>query len=222
MSIIKNLEESGVIKWAAIFFCIAFIALLVHTCNRVSVKTFSQEYVDSLKKSETRGYELYANLKDSSRIEMDKQDEIIKAKDIEIVQNLQALAKSSANADKWQSLYKAARENQDTVTMVYACDSLSAEFDEFRAATDAAVMDFQYQDSMKSAKLETALFALANAETQIRADSILKKQLFAEIDQHLKKDKQQEKKLQGKKFWRWTERVAIVVGSVFLTAKAVK
>jgi hypothetical protein len=213
MSTIKKLEESGVIKWAAIFFCIAFFLLLINTCNRVNVKTYSQEYVDSLKKSESRGYDLYAKLKDSSRIEMDKQDEIIKAKDIEIVQNLQALAKSSANADKWQSLYKAASENQDTVTMIYACDSLSAEFDEFRAANDAAVMDFQYQDSMKSAKLQTALFALANAETQIRADSILKKQLFAEIDQHLKKDKQQEKKLKGKKFWRWTER---------LTSKAVQ
>jgi hypothetical protein len=222
MSTIKKLEESGVIKWAAIFFCIAFFLLLINTCNRVNVKTYSQEYVDSLKKSESRGYDLYAKLKDSSRIEMDKQDEIIKAKDIEIVQNLQALAKSSANADKWQSLYKAASENQDTVTMIYACDSLSAEFDEFRAANDAAVMDFQYQDSMKSAKLQTALFALANAETQIRADSILKKQLFAEIDQHLKKDKQQEKKLKGKKFWRWTERVAIVVASVFLTSKAVQ
>jgi hypothetical protein len=219
MSIIKNLEESGVIKWAAIFFCIAFLILLVNTCNRVSVKTYSQEYVDSLRKSESRGYELYANLKDSSRIEMDKQDEIIKAKDIEIVQNLQALAKSSANADKWQSLYKAAKENQDTVTMVYACDSISAELDAHIQATDEAVMQFQKLDSAKTEKIKTLEFLHANDQRQIKADSILKKQLFAEIDRHLKKDIQQEKKIKGKKFWRWTERIGLIVASAFVTSK---
>jgi hypothetical protein len=222
MSIIKSLKDSGVILWVAIFFAIAFIVLALHTCNKSQLVTYSQAFVDSIQAHDEFTSSENQRIRDSATKEFDKQDEIIKARTIEKDAALDALAKSSANADKWQSLYKAAKENQDTVTMVYACDSISAELDAHIQATDAAVIQFQKLDSAKTEKIETLEFMHANDQRQIKADSILKKQLFGEIDQHIKKDKQQDRKIKGKKFWRWVERIGIAAGSIFLTSKVVQ
>lgn len=222
MSLFKSLKDSGVITWAAIFFAIAFFILALHTCRQKDVVTYSQAYVDSIRAHDEFTSSENQRIRDSSRKESDKQDEIIKARTIEKDAALDALAKSTANAVKWQSLYKAARENHDTVTMVYACDSISAELDAHIQATDAAVIQFQRLDSIKTERIGNLEFSLSMAEKQIKADSILKKQLFAEIDQHIKKDKQQERKIKGKKFWRWVERIGIAAGSVFLTSKVVQ
>ncbi len=220
MSLNKSLQDSGVTKWAAIFFAIAFFILLLHTCNKSQEVTYSQAYVDSIKAHDQFTSQESKRKMDSASKEGEKLDELIKAKDREIDVSLAELRKTSANADRWHSLYKAARENHDTVTMVYACDSVIAEFDEYRIATKATISDFQYKDSLRDERIDGLLYENDIARKQINADSILKKQLFAEVDTHIKKDKQQERKIKGRKFWRWTERVAIIAGTIFLTSKA--
>lgn len=154
MSLFKSLQASGVLKWAGIFFLAVAVFLYIRQCNAANVKTYSQQYVDSIKNSERNAYQQLAEYKAAKEKEIIKLDENLKETSSKLDKTLDKLDATESNADKWQTLYKQAREKKDTVTQIYACDSLSQILDEQIAASDAAIQQFQYVDSLKDYKIE--------------------------------------------------------------------